>query len=81
MLNRLQAPLSDPQSLEEALSNALKSVLGGTESEVDPRVTFYNKFRREVEEQDQDLKKYNEDLNTTLIFVRISNYIRKTIGS
>ena len=31
---------------------------------------FYNKFQREIEEHDRDFeKKYDEDLNTTLIFV------------
>jgi hypothetical protein len=36
-------------------------------------VRFHNKFQREVEEHDQDLeKKYDEDLNTTLIFVSIA---------
>ena len=31
---------------------------------------FYNKFQREMEEHDRDFeKRYDEDLNTTLIFV------------
>jgi len=58
--------------LEEALRNALKSVLGGVGSGANPRVEFYNKFQREIEEHDGDFdKKYDEDLNTTLIFVRV----------
>lgn len=65
--------LINPQSLEEAFGNALNSVLGGTGSGVNPRATFHNKFQREVEEHDQDLeKKYDEDLNTALIFVSIT---------
>jgi len=33
---------------------------------------FYNKFQREMEEHDRDFeKKYDEDLNTTLIFVSV----------
>ena len=36
---------------------------------------FYNKFQREMEEHDRDFeKKYDEDLNTTLIFVSIYLY-------
>lgn len=36
------------------------------------RVEFYNNFRREADECDRDfMKKYGEDLNTTLIFVSI----------
>lgn len=59
-------------SLEEAFSNALKSVLSGTGPGVNSRARFYNIFQREIEEHDQDLeKKYDEDLNTTLIFVSI----------
>ena len=37
------------------------------------RVEFYDKFQREADEYDHDfIKKYDEDLNTTLIFVSIS---------
>lgn len=33
---------------------------------------FYNKFQREMEEHDRDFEKsYDEDLNTTLIFVSV----------
>jgi len=39
----------------------------------DPRVDFYTMYRREATEYDMDyVKKYDEDLNTTLIFVRRS---------
>jgi len=48
----------------------MKSVLGGTGPRVNSRVEFYNKFQREMDEHDRDFeKKYDEDLNTTLIFV------------
>ena len=61
--------------LEDALRSALKSVLGGTGPGVNPRMEFYNKFQREMEEHDRDFeKKYDEDLNTTLIFVSICSY-------
>ena len=35
------------------------------------RDEFYKHYRKEAEEYDKDfMKKYDEDLNTTLIFVR-----------
>ena len=34
------------------------------------RVEFYNKFKRAANDHDRDfIKKYDEDMNTTLIFV------------
>jgi len=40
----------------------------------DPRATFYDLYRREAEEYDRDfIKKYDEDLNTTLIFVSLAD--------
>ena len=37
----------------------------------DLRIKFYEHYRKEAEEYDKDfMKKYDEDLNTTLIFVR-----------
>lgn len=45
-------------------------MLGGTGPGINSRVEFYNKFQREMEEHDRDFeKKYDEDLNTALIFV------------
>lgn len=42
--------------------------LHGTSSNV--RVEFYDKFQREADDHDRDsMKKYDGDLNTTLIFV------------
>jgi hypothetical protein len=59
--------------LEKALHNALKSVLDGAGPWANPRARFYKKFQREIEEYDQELeKKYDEDLNITLIFVSIA---------
>lgn len=58
--------------LEEALRDALKSVLGSTETGINPRVEFYNKFQQEMQEHDRDFEsKYDEDLNVTLIFVSV----------
>ena len=37
----------------------------------DPQLDFYTIYKREATEYDTEyMKKYNEDLNTTLIFVR-----------
>ena len=61
------------RSLEEAFRNASNPVLGHAGPGVNPRTRFHDKFQREVEEHDQDLdKKYDEDLNTTLIFVSVA---------
>ena len=44
-------------------------------SREDPRTQFYNHYRKEAEEYDKDfMKKYDEDLNTTLIFVRCMHH-------
>ena len=38
----------------------------------DYRTKFYEVYRREAEEYDREfIKRYDEDLNTTLIFVRV----------
>ena len=38
----------------------------------DLRAEFYKHYRKEAEEYDKDfIKKHDEDLNTTLIFVRL----------
>jgi len=41
----------------------------------DPRADFYKIYRKEAEEYDKEfIKKYDEDLNTTLIFVSLVCY-------
>jgi len=58
------------ERLEEALHDALKSVLESTGPGINPRMEFYSKFQRKMEEHDRDFeRRYDEDLNTTLIFV------------
>ena len=38
----------------------------------DHRTKFYELYRREADEYDREfIKRYDEDLNTTLIFVRV----------
>ena len=62
--------ISQTKTIEEALRDALKSVVDSSGLGSNPRVEFYNKFQREMEDHDRDFeKKYDEDLNTTLIFV------------
>jgi hypothetical protein len=41
-----------------------------------PRAEFYAKYKQEAEHADKDFqKKYEEDLNTTLIFVRFIKWL------
>jgi len=43
-----------------------------TSAQEDPRAKFYDMYRTEAEEYDREfIKKYDEDLNTTLIFVSL----------
>ena len=38
----------------------------------DPRAEFYKQYHKEAEEYDKEfIKRHDEDLNTTLIFVRL----------
>ena len=67
--------------MEAALRDALSSVLGSAGTGANPRVQFYNKFQREMEEHDRDFEmKYDEDLNTTLIFVSAIRGLRRGLG-
>ena len=80
--SRLHDLSSKPQRMEEALRCALRSVLGSTGPGVNPKTEFYNKFQREMEEHDRDFeKRYDEDLNTTLIFVSVCGILGKHSGS
>ncbi|KAF9779032.1 hypothetical protein BJ322DRAFT_1014023, partial [Thelephora terrestris] len=64
---KLHIFLANPESLGEVLRNAHKQ--GDAGPGANPRARFHYIFQQEVEEHDQDLeKKYDEDLNTTLIF-------------
>ena len=60
------------RSLEDAMLKALPSLfpnLLGTAGS-NPRVEFYEKFGREAEDHDREFTdKYDDDLDTTLIFV------------
>lgn len=69
----------DKAELEEVLRDALNSVLGGTGTRINPRVDFYSKFQREMEEHDRDFEmKNDEDLNTTLIFAGLFSAVAST---
>ena len=57
---------ADRPSIQEALRHFFQPTKTG-----DPRADFYTMYKRESMEYDMDkVKKYDEDLNTTLIFVR-----------
>ena len=54
-----------PDSIQEALRMYLQPIKND-----DPRLDFYAMYKRETMEYDTEyMQKYNEDLNTTLIFV------------
>ena len=56
------------RSIHDVLRNFIQPIKTG-----DPRVDFYTMYKKEAAEYDTDyVKKYDEDLNTTLIFVRYS---------
>ena len=53
--------------MRKALPSLFPNLLGTPSS---ARVEFYDKFRRAADDYDHDfIKKYDEDMNTTLIFV------------
>jgi hypothetical protein len=55
-----------PDSIQEALRMYLQPIKSN-----DPGLDFYTMYKRETMEYDIEyMQKYNEDLNTTLIFVR-----------
>ena len=56
-----------PNSIQEALRTYFQPI-----KNEDPQLDFYTIYKREATEYDTEyMKKYNEDLNTTLIFVRL----------
>ena len=55
-----------PDSIQEALRMYLQPIKSN-----DPKLDFCTMYKRETMEFDTEyMQKYNEDLNTTLIFVR-----------
>ena len=60
------------RSIHDVLRNFIPPIKTG-----DPRVDFYAMYKKESLEYDTEyVKKYDEDLNTTLIFVRhLSSYL------
>jgi hypothetical protein len=64
--------------LEEAFSKALASFMLPISSSksvsTDDKAAFFKLYKRESEEFDKEfIKRYDEDANTTLIFVRAPN--------
>ena len=70
-------------SLEDAILKAMASIFPHTQGTANnARTEFYDKFQREADEYDHDyMKKYDEDLNTTLIFVSIFFRTRHNCGA
>jgi hypothetical protein len=59
-----------PDSIQDALQDALRMYFQPIKTN-DPKLDFYTIYKRETMEYDTEyMQKYNEDLNTTLIFVR-----------
>ena len=59
-----------PDSIQDALQDALRMYFQPIKTN-DPKLDFYTMYKRETTEYDTEyMQKYNEDLNTTLIFVR-----------
>ena len=57
-------------SIQEALREVLQIYFQPLKND-DPQLDFYTMYKRETTEYDiEHMKKYNEDLNSTLIFVR-----------
>ena len=54
-----------------SIQDALQAFMSPLGNDDDPRLDFYMMYKREATEYDMNyVKKYDEDLNTTLIFVR-----------
>jgi len=65
-LNATTNKLIPAHSIQEALRMYLQPIKND-----DPQLDFYTMYKRETTEYDTEyMQKYNEDLNTTLIFVR-----------
>jgi hypothetical protein len=62
-------PLNVVYRLRDDLTAAVKAAFA--KQELDPRTRFHERFRKEADDYDQDFhKKYHDDFNSTLIFVR-----------
>jgi hypothetical protein len=63
-------PFTSDRDLAEACVGRKRDALSTQE---DHRSRFYEHYRKEAEEYDREfMKKYDEDLNTTLIFVSLA---------
>jgi len=61
--------LTQDSSIQDALRMFLLPIKND-----DPKIDFYTMYKREATEYDTEyMQNYNEDLNTTLIFVRFCN--------
>jgi len=62
--------LRTDELISDSIQEALRMYLQPIKSD-DPQLDFYTMYKRETVEHDTEyMQKYNEELNTTLIFVR-----------
>ena len=69
----------NPDSIRDSIQEALRMYLQPIKND-DPQLDFYTMYKRETTEYDAEyMQKYDEDLNTTLIFVgsRVSESSRR----
>ena len=68
---RFKEPVAGTNDLTpDSIQNALRMYFQPIKTN-DPKLDFYTMYKRETMEYDTEyMQKYNEDLNTTLIFVR-----------
>jgi len=63
-----------PASLRSTIKSLCSQKNGSLPSPEDYRTQFYQTYRKEAKEYDEEfIKKYDEDLNTTLIFVSLEH--------
>jgi hypothetical protein len=61
-------------AISKALTDFFPTISSAKSAEKDARAEFFQLYKRESEEFDKEyIKKYDEDANTTLIFVRPPN--------
>ena len=66
---------TDKLTLAHSIQEALRMYLQPIKND-DPKLDFYTMYKRETMEYDTEyMQKYNEDLNTTLIFVRFTRSV------
>ena len=74
---REPGPSAIPELTSSSIQEALRIYFQPIKNE-DPRLDFYTTYKREATEYDTEyMKKYNEDLNTNLIFVWLHSLLSR----